>query len=607
MRIPISIKLILLVSLLLVVTTAFIADKSSHQFVEVLTDREKGGNYSSVTNRLRLVDSILYSMKDRVEVLGTMLAQKAQNNLSSSKDFEINFEKDRDIIALGIYKTNGNSEQRVAFEIKTEFLEPFHLPNSFVETALRYVHFPFHSVMEKNIELVNTSFPHAPPMITMGIPILQDEMGNVSHIAVASLSLDSLQKPFVEKTERTLFLTDRQGTVLAHQDEGLALSRINLASSPIVQKALADHNSIPQQTQFADPTTQKEQIGAYAKSSFGVIAFSQIELEKILEPARQVNRDAFLIAGEAIAVAFFISFLFSISLTSPIEKLADLIQVVARGNFDVQARLLVKSHDEVGDLATAFDKMTIGLKERDKVKSLFSKFHGSSVADDLINNDVTVGGQNRDVTVFFSDIRGFTSFSENRSPEQVVEMLNEYFSVMVSIINKHGGVVDKFIGDAIMAVWGAPKETPDDTRNALTACLEMRRALHILNSKRLESQEPAILIGMGLHSGRAISGTIGSEERMEYTVIGDTVNLTSRIEASTKAFGADLLVSETVASRLPDQFVFELGGTAEVKGKSEPLKLFKVRGFRKSDGTVEIIQTPYSDYEKGHVDKVKVA
>src|SRR5438445_2184479 len=158
-------------------------------------------------------------------------------------------------------------------------------------------------------------------------------------------------------------------------------------------------------------------------------------------------------------MAIFFIFLFSMTLTSPIEKLAEMIKLVSKGNFDVKARSQVRSHDEVGDLATAFDHMTEGLKERDKVKSLFSKFHGSSVAEDLIGKEIGVGGQNRDVVVFFSDIRGFTAFSEKRSPEEVVEMLNEYFGVMVKVINAHGGVVDKFIGDAIMAVWGAPRST----------------------------------------------------------------------------------------------------------------------------------------------------
>jgi adenylate cyclase len=287
--------------------------------------------------------------------------------------------------------------------------------------------------------------------------------------------------------------------------------------------------------------------------------------------------------------------------------LAGLIHQVSRGNFNVSARKVVKSKDEVGDLANAFDKMTDGLKERDKVKNLFNKFHGSSIAEEMMHGEIGVKGTSKEVVVFFSDIRGFTKFSEGHTPEQVVSMLNEYFAVMVSIITKNHGVVDKFIGDAIMAIWGAPKSTGNDQYNAVKACLEMRVALAELNTKRIARGESAIMIGMGVHSGPAMSGTIGSEDRMEYTVIGDTVNMSSRIESSTKAFGTDLLLSETLAGAIDGKFELDLAGSAEVKGKAEPLKLFKVAGYKSANGEIIKIKTPYSEYHAEHADKVKVS
>jgi adenylate cyclase len=168
-------------------------------------------------------------------------------------------------------------------------------------------------------------------------------------------------------------------------------------------------------------------------------------------------------------------------------------------------------------------------------------------------------------------------------------------------------VVDKFIGDAIMAVWGAPKSSGRDAHHALKACLEMRMGLEALNQKRIERGQPPINIGMGLHAGSAISGTIGSDERMEYTVIGNTVNTGSRIEASTKAFGADLLISDTVYEQIKDDFMIEYAGAAEVKGRSEALKMYKVRGYKDESGNMVEVKTPYSDYEAEHADKVKVA
>jgi adenylate cyclase len=614
MRIPISTKIILLVTVFLLATTAFFAIKSSALFESVLVQREEENNLSTVTSRMKEVDATLLSAKERVEVIGTLIAKQSekkttdQNTTSSATDeVTLNFNKDKTMVSLEIYKISSKGVELVARRVKQDMLAQLKLPTSYIDYVRTYAPFPILSVAKKNIEVLNSSFAAGPPLVSIGVPVLQDEQGNVSHVAVADLVLGILQKPFSEKSEHTLFLTDKNGVLLAHQDEELALARKKISALPIVDKALKDPGKLPQQTQYTDPESQKAMIGAYAKSPFGVVAFSQIEKEKILEPAKAVQQEAIYIAGTVISIALFFSFLFSMSLTSPIEKLAEMIEVVSKGNFNVKARTQVHSNDEVGDLATAFDHMTEGLKERDKVKNLFSKFHGSSIAEDLIKNDIGVGGQNKEVTIFFSDIRGFTAFSEKRTPEEVVAMLNEYFATMVGIINQHGGVVDKFIGDAIMAVWGAPKGDPNDTLNAMTACIQMRKSLLELNNLRETREQPPILIGMGLHCGRAISGTIGSQERMEYTVIGDTVNLTSRIEASTKAFGADLLVSQAVVDKVNDHFVFELGGSAEVKGQSEPLRLFKVRGLKNADGTTEIVKTPYSDYEKGDVDKVKVA
>jgi len=191
-------------------------------------------------------------------------------------------------------------------------------------------------------------------------------------------------------------------------------------------------------------------------------------------------------------------------------------------------------------------------------------------------------------------------------PEDVVFMLNEYFEIMVSIVIKNHGIVDKFIGDAIMAVWGAPQSTGDDTYHALKACLEMREALDKLNEIRIARDEDPILIGMGLHYGEALSGAIGSDERMEYTVIGDTVNTAARVEASTKSFGTDLLITGEVINKIEGRFVTDRCGSAEVKGKTNALEYFKVRGYIDEDGTERIVKTPYSDYAAADADKVKI-
>ena len=320
-----------------------------------------------------------------------------------------------------------------------------------------------------------------------------------------------------------------------------------------------------------------------------------------------MQRQVYFITCLALSASLFIVFLLSLTITRPIQRLVEVTKEIAKGNFGFSVSRIVTSNDEVGTLAVSFDAMLAGLRERDKVKNLFNKFHGSSVTESLMASDkLETGGVRKHVVVLFSDVRDFTAISERSTPEQVVSMLNEYFSIMVRIVLQNGGIVDKFIGDAMMAIWGAPSTTGNDAQVALKACLEMRKALGELNALRKSRGEFPIKIGIGLHCGEAISGNIGSAERMEFTVIGDTVNMASRIEASTKAFGTDLLVSDDLAKEVNGKFVLEVGGSTKVKGKAEPLKLYKCRGFIHQNGETELIQTEYSDYQAEKTDKIEI-
>lgn len=608
MRIPISVKLITITVTLMLTVTAFIAITSSKYFEKTSGQREENVNLDYAAARATEVENILSNVIDKAKSSATQLMKIANDPKASSADFDQDFARDKTFLTMEILKAEGSSFVSVKKQVKVDLLKDTYKVEPRILTHVRaWQKFPILSVAKGTLEIQNATFRGGPSMFTIGFPLVKDADGRISHIALVDVDLGVIQKPFSEVKERAFFVVDRRGVLLAHSDERRALARQDFSSAPIV--TIAKDSKTPRgQKPTVDPQTHERSYSAYAKTSLGLTVFSEISEEIILEPAREVKRQAFFVAGIVLSFALFLTFLFSMSLTSPIEKLVELINVVSKGNFDVSASSQINSmfRDEVGELATAFDHMTEGLKERDKVKSLFSKFHGSSVTDDLMQGSVGLGGQKKDVIVFFSDIRGFTSFSEKRSPEEVVEMLNEYFGVMVGVINKHGGVVDKFIGDAIMAIWGAPKSSPNDPTMAMTACLEMRKGLNTLNELRISRGQPPIMIGMGLHAGPAISGTIGSDERMEYTVIGNTVNTASRIEASTKAFGADLLVTDDVLAKVGDAFKVEYAGAAEVKGRSEAIKMYKVRGMRDATGEFVDITTPYSDYEAEGADKVKI-
>jgi adenylate cyclase len=218
-----------------------------------------------------------------------------------------------------------------------------------------------------------------------------------------------------------------------------------------------------------------------------------------------------------------------------------------------------------------------GLAERERVKETFGKFVNREVAERALKGELALGGTRRTATIFFCDIRSFAALSEKFPPEDVVEFLNAYFTRMVTCIEATGGVVDKFIGDAIMAVWGAIVSTGsprDDALQAIRSALMMRNALIEYNETRGSENRPRIGIGCGLNTGPCVVGQIGSPQRMEYTAIGDTVNLASRIEALNKPFGTDILVSQNTYELIQDAVIATKMPAIKVKGKTAALSIY---------------------------------
>lgn len=216
-------------------------------------------------------------------------------------------------------------------------------------------------------------------------------------------------------------------------------------------------------------------------------------------------------------------------------------------------------------------------QQRQRVTQLFSRFLDPRVVAGLVEKgatDSTLTGQKRDITVLFSDIRGFTTLSEQKTPQEIVDILNRYFSRQVEVIFRHGGTLDKYIGDAIMAFWGAPTEQPDHARRALAAAREMEQTLLAFRDE-MGADGEHFDIGIGLNSGEAVVGFIGSpEHRQDYTVIGDTVNTASRIEGATKG-RARILVSEATRRAVGPDVTFKDHGFAKLKGKGEEVRLYE--------------------------------
>lgn len=273
------------------------------------------------------------------------------------------------------------------------------------------------------------------------------------------------------------------------------------------------------------------------------------------------------------------AFFLATVMVKPIRLLVSGVRAIGQGKF--RQRIDIKRKDEIGELTSAFNDMAKGLEEREFIRNTFQKFVHKDIANELLKNPgkVKVGGERKKVTVLFTDIRNFTSFSERMSPEEVVAMLNRHFSSMLPIIDRHGGVLDKFIGDAMMVTFGTPFPKDDDALRAVKAGLLIREMRRSLNEKRVSEGKEAIHIGIGINTGLVVAGNIGSEERMEYTVLGDVVNTASRIEGLSKE--EDVLVSEDTYNEIKDHItVNQEKEEVYLKGKSRPVGIYKVQGIK---------------------------
>lgn len=276
--------------------------------------------------------------------------------------------------------------------------------------------------------------------------------------------------------------------------------------------------------------------------------------------------------GVAMLIATFLSRRASLALSAITIAAKEL----GAGNFDY--RIDLTTGDEFDTVAESMNQMAVGLQEKDRLKSGFAHYVSEYVMEKIVHGKELprIEGERRKITVFFSDIRNFTTISETLAPEQVVAILNEFFNCMLDVIFKNNGMLDKFTGDGMMAEFGAPIADPEQEKHAVLAAIEMQKALADLRKKWESEGKPRIDMGIGIHTGEAIVGSIGSADRMEYTAIGDTVNIASRLESATKEKGFQIIVSESTFLGLKEAFPYKFLGELSLQGRSEPIKAYAI-------------------------------
>ncbi len=259
--------------------------------------------------------------------------------------------------------------------------------------------------------------------------------------------------------------------------------------------------------------------------------------------------------------------------TSSLEGMDSVVRCIELGAVDYLSKpvnpVLLKAR-----INASLDKKRL----RDQLKELVRRFATPEVAQDLQKSGFSLGGKRVDATVMFSDIRGFTPLVESQSPEETIDLLNTYYTLMFDAINEHDGVVNQMIGDGLMAIFGAPLPLTDHCASAVRAALEMIELVEMFNVERAADGKPSIAIGIGIASGDMVAGYAGTSKRATYTCIGDTVNLAARLETHTKVAQRAILIDDTTRAKLGAEFNVEALGPVQLKGKSATVDVFSVRG-----------------------------
>lgn len=323
------------------------------------------------------------------------------------------------------------------------------------------------------------------------------------------------------------------------------------------------------------------------------------ERETFYRAVNQITTQALVILSASILVAVIMLLIFARYLTRPLSTVAGTIRDIITYS-DLSERVLVEYHDETGQLAHTFNimvgelekaynqiksfafKAVLAQKREKKIRNIFQKYVPRDVIDQVFENpEGMLVEENRVLSVLFSDIRSFTTISESMMPDDLVNSLNRYFSVMVDIVMDRNGVVDKYIGDAIMAFFGAPVKHDDDALSSVYAGIEMLDALDEFNRHQQELDKPPFNIGVGINYGVVTVGNIGTEKKMDYTVIGDMVNLASRCEGLTKNYFPTnewpLIITESLHSRVKDKVPCRLLDRVAVKGKTKGVAIYTAR------------------------------
>jgi class 3 adenylate cyclase len=417
--------------------------------------------------------------------------------------------------------------------------------------------------------------------------------GRPDMVNAAKIAVESYAKTLVLSDSEIIFALDSAGNAVMAS----AAVTFDESEKTALLRQLAAEKSGLQSASFGG---EKRVFQAFYFTPFQWHVVLSEKSDVFYQDANRIAVQTAITLAVAIALAVILLILAASRLTGPLSRIVQAMNGII-DSADLSSRVEIEYRDETGLLANTFNRMigeldkaygqikryafdaVLAGKKEERIRQIFQKYVPKDVIERFFASpEKMLVGDNRNLSILFSDIRSFTTISEGLAPDDLVNSLNRYFSGQVEIIYNRKGIVDKYIGDAIMAFWGAPEKHDDDALQSVLAGLDMIDALAVFNENQRRLGKPEFHIGVGINSGEVTVGNIGSERKMDYTVIGDAVNLASRMEGLTKTYHSELLISESVYTELRKKpatpaLYFRLLDTVAVKGKTKGVKIYTVK------------------------------
>ncbi|MBK8396651.1 MAG: adenylate/guanylate cyclase domain-containing protein [Leptospiraceae bacterium] len=575
-------KLMLVISLVITIALSVMIALATYFFKDDNTKRIQENNLEIV----RIVNAKVFSdLVTEINKGKTLLALKQKFNTNDQKKFFIDqyFNNDNSFIYLGVYKKSESGVEVVDSIYNEKFLQKYSLTEGDIALPIKNNLTYFSKSFDGVPTISNTS--QGSQEASMAISIPMEEGGSSEFIIIILLKSEMILEAFKKSGMNTTYMVNEDGAVLAHPDMSLVFSGKNLMDSPIVRSMITSqaNNSLES---FQD-NDGKRYLGSFKKLGFanaGII--SVVEEDNAFKPVYQIQARNIYIMIIALCISLIVVFLFAKTISTPLIKLLGETINISKGIF--QLNIKRTTNDEVGVLTDYFQTMAQGLEEREKVKSMLGSMIDPVVVSEGMKDLAALKrGDEKLITAFFSDVANFSSISEQLTSVQLASLLNEYLSAMTLILKNHGGVLDKYIGDAIVGIFGAPLDIGEHYLKASRASLEMIQKLQELREhwtkNNLYTKDAQVMdIRIGINTGLAKVGFMGTDAMGSYTMMGDTVNLAARLEAAAKDYGVNILISESVKKEIESEMFTRELDRVRVKGKSEPVKLYELIS-KKSD------------------------